>query len=92
MGFPSVWERFRSGRAQKPHKSPTTPACALKKNTRGELNTGMVFGALREKSMDVSVGGCLKHNMASRREKRERKVGVGPGLRENEAGYETNNC
>ena len=29
----------------------------------------MVFGALREKSMNVPVGGCLKQNMASRREK-----------------------
>jgi len=38
----------------------------------------MVFGALREKSMDVSVGGCLKQNMASRREKkREKKWGSG---------------
>ena len=33
----------------------------------------MVFGALREKSMDVSVGGCLKQNMASRREKKRVK-------------------
>ena len=30
----------------------------------------MVFGALREKSMNVSVGGCLKQNMAFRREKK----------------------
>ena len=30
----------------------------------------MVFGALREKSIDVSVGGCLKQNMASLREKK----------------------
>ena len=40
----------------------------------------MVFGALREKSMDVSVGVCLKQNMASRREKRERKVRLGQNL------------
>ena len=76
MGFRSVWESFRSSRAQKPHTSPTTPARALKKNIRGELNTCMVFGALREKSMNVSVGGCLKQNMASRREiKREKSEG-----------------
>ena len=38
----------------------------------------MVIGALREKSLNVSVGGCLKHNMASRREKkREIKWGLG---------------
>ena len=35
----------------------------------------MVFGALREKSMIVSVGGCLKQNMASRREKKRESIG-----------------
>ena len=34
----------------------------------------MVFGALREKSTDVSVGGCLKQNMASLREKKRVKI------------------
>ena len=44
----------------------------------------MVFGALREKSIDVSVGGCLKQNMAStelgryKTEKEREKVSVGP--------------
>ena len=52
----------------------------------------MVFDAFREKSMNVSVGGCLKQNMASRRERKREKVRVGPGLRECEAGYKTNNC
>ena len=33
----------------------------------------MVFGALGEKSMNVSVGGCLKQNMAARREKKREK-------------------
>ena len=38
----------------------------------------MVLGDLREKSMDISVGGCLKQKMASRRKKRrERKLGFG---------------
>ena len=37
----------------------------------------MVFGALREKSMNVSVGGCLKQNMASRREKKREGVSDG---------------
>ena len=76
MGFRSVWESFRSGRAQKPHTSPTTPARALKKNIRGELNTNRVFGALREKSTKVPVGGCLKQDMASRREKKREKKRV----------------
>ena len=36
----------------------------------------MVLDALREKSIDVSVGGCLKQNMAPRREeKREKSEG-----------------
>ena len=38
----------------------------------------MVLSALREKSMNVPVGGCLEQNMASRREKkREKKWGLG---------------
>ena len=41
----------------------------------------MVFGALREKSVNVPVGGCLKQDMASRRERKKReKMGVGLGL------------
>ena len=52
----------------------------------------MVFDALREKSMHVPVGGCLNQKMASRRERKKAKVSVGPGLRECEAGYETNSC
>ena len=51
----------------------------------------MVFDALREKSMHVSVGGCLKQNMASRRQRKREKVTVGPGSRECKAIYETNN-
>ena len=56
------------------HKSPTQapqpPRPRRRKYIRGELNTSMVLGALREKSMNVSVGGCLKQNMAFRREKK----------------------
>ena len=33
----------------------------------------------------------MKQNMASRRERKREKVGVGPGVIEFEAGYETNN-
>ena len=92
MSFRSVWGSVRLFRAQKPHTSPTTPAPTLKKYTRGELNTSMVFGALRRKSINVSVGGLMKQNMASRRERRREKVRAGPGLGECEAGYATNNC
>ena len=77
MGFRSVWDSFRSSRAQKPHTSPTTPARALKKIYTGESSASIVFGALREKSMNVSVGGCLKQNMASRREKERERVSEG---------------
>ena len=41
----------------------------------------MVLDALREKSIDVSVGGCLKKNMASRRQRKREKVAVGQGSR-----------
>ena len=39
----------------------------------------MVLDALREKSMDVSVWGCLRQNMVSRRQRKREKVAVGPG-------------
>ena len=52
----------------------------------------MELDALREKSMNVSVGECLKQNMASRRERKRAKLRVGPGLGECEARYETNGC
>ena len=42
--------------------------------------------------MNVSVGGCLKQNTAFIRERKRKKVAVGPGSRECKAGYETNNC
>ena len=51
----------------------------------------MVLDALREKSMDMSVGGCLKRNMFSRRQRKRGKVTVGPGLKECIAGHETSN-
>ena len=55
----------------------------------------MVFGVLREKSMNVSVvsrGMLETEHCLQEREKEREKVRVGPGLRECEAGYETNNC
>ena len=39
----------------------------------------MVFDALREKSMDVSVGGYLKKNVVPRRQRKLEKVIVGLG-------------
>ena len=78
MGFRSVWECFRSGRAQKPHTSPTTPARALKKIYTGRVKHkhGVWCLEREEKSMNVSVGGCLKQNMAFRREKKRVKSEV----------------
>ena len=37
VDFCSAWGRFRSGRAQKPHTSPTPPAPALKKIYTGRV-------------------------------------------------------
>ena len=55
----------------------------------------MVFDALREKSMNVPVGGVLETEHGLREgenvSKRE-KVGVGPGLGECKAEYEKNSC
>ena len=56
-----------------PRQAPQSPRLRLRRYIRGELNTSMELDALREKGMDVSVGGCLKRNIASRRERRERK-------------------
>ena len=71
-----------------PTQTPQPERLHQGKYIRGEINTSMVLGALGEKSIHFSVGGCLKHNMASRREKKKReKVRVGPGLKECEAGY-----
>ena len=39
--------------------------------------------------MVVSVGGYLKQNMASKRQRKREKVMVGPGSREYKAGYKT---
>ena len=39
----------------------------------------MVLGALRERNMGMSVGGFLKQNIASGRERKREKVSVGPG-------------
>ena len=49
----------------------------------------MVLDALRERGMDVSVWGCLKHNMVSRRPQKRNKVAAGPGPRVSKAGHET---
>ena len=74
MGFRSVWECFRSGRAQqKPHTVPQPPrARALNKIYTGRVKHkhGVWCLEREEKSMNVSVGGCLKQNMAFRREKK----------------------
>ena len=50
-----------------------------------------MFDALREKSMGVSVGGMLETEHGLQERDKEEVVGVGPGLREFEAGCETNN-
>ena len=50
----------------------------------------MVLGALREKRMNVAVGGCLKHKVASRRERKREELWAVPGFRESEGGCETN--
>ena len=58
------------------HKSPTQapqpPRPRQRKYIRGELNTSMVFDALREKSMNVSVGGVLgtEHGLQEREKER----------------------
>ena len=81
-----IWKRVSAAPGeeldQAGHKSPTQapqpPRPRQSNYIRGELNISMVFGALgektrEEKSMGVSVGGCLKQNTASRRKKKREK-------------------
>ena len=77
MGFRSVWECFRSGRAQKPHTSPTTPARALKKIYMGRVKRKHGGWFLEREEHERASRGCLKQNMASRREKKRESVSEG---------------
>ena len=70
MGFRSVWECFRSGRAQQPHTSPTTPARALKKIYTGRVKRKHGAWCLEREEHERVSRGCLKQNMAFRREKK----------------------
>ena len=74
MGFRSVWECFRSGRAQKPHTSPTTTARALKKIYTGRVKRKHGVWCLEREEHERVSRGCLKQNMASRREKKRESV------------------
>ena len=74
MGFRSVWECFRSGRAQKPHTSPTTPARALKKIYTGRVkHKHGVWCLEREEHERVSRGVLETEHGLQEREKKERK-------------------
>ena len=70
---------------------PHDPRACAKENIRGELNTSKIFDALRGKSIDVSVWGCLKQNMVSRSQREIKKLMVGPGSGDYKAGYEASN-
>ena len=75
MGFRSVWECFRSGRAQKPHTSPTTPARALKKIYTGRVKRKHGVWCLeREEHGRVSRGVLeTEHGLQEREKERECK-------------------
>ena len=75
-----------------PKQAPRPPRLRLRKYIWGELNTSTVLDALREKSMGVSVWGCLKQNIVSRRQRKREKVTDGPEPRVCKAGHERNNC
>ena len=91
MGFRRVWESFRSGRAQKPRTSPTTPAPVLKKIHTGRVKHKHGACCLEREGHGRVSRGVLETKLGlQEREKEREKVGVGPGLRDFEAGYETN--
>ena len=88
MVFRSAWESFRSGRAQKPHISPTTPVRALKKRYTGRVKHKNGVWCLKREEHGRVIRGALetKHGLQER-EKESEQVRVGPGLRDFEAGY-----
>ena len=70
MGFRSAEGGFRSGRAQKPHTSPPTPASALKKIYKGRVKHRHVAWCLeREEDGRVSRGVLETENGLQEREK-----------------------
>ena len=74
MGFRSVWECFRSGRAQKPHTSPTTTARALKKIYTGRVKRKHGVWCLeREEHERVSRGVLETEHGLQEREKESEK-------------------
>ena len=87
MGFRSVWGCVRSGRAQKPHTRPTTPAPAPKKIYTGRVKHKHVAWCLKREELGrVSIGSTV-----SRRQRKREKVTVWPGPRSFKAGHETDN-
>ena len=75
MGFRSVWECFRSGRAQKPHTSPTTPARALKKIYTGRVKRKHGVWCLEREEHERVSRGVLEteHGLQEREKERECK-------------------
>ena len=79
--------------AQKPHKSPTSPAPVLKKIYTGRVkHEHSAWCFERGEHERASRGGLeTKHGLQEREKVRE-EVRVGPELKDCEAGYETKNC
>ena len=77
MSFRSVWECFRSGRAQKLHTSSTTPARALKKIYTGRVKRKHGVWCLeREEHGRVSRGVLeTKHGLQER--EKEKSISEG---------------
>ena len=70
--FPQRFGEHQTTQGTKaPHK-PHSPRARAKENIRGELNTSMVFDALREKFMNVSVGGVLEIEQGLQEKESER--------------------
>ena len=67
------------------HKSPTQvpqpPRARSRKYIRGESNASMVFGALREKSMNVPVGTMLETEQDLQEREKERESGGWTGIK-----------
>ena len=70
-------EVFDQAGHKSPYTSPTTPALALKKISTGRVKHTHGSWCLERKEHSRVIGGCLKQNMASRRERKREKWRLG---------------
>ena len=69
----AFWGAFDRAGHKSPTQTPQPPRPRQRKYIRGELNTSVVFDALREKSMNVPVRGVLETEYGFPEREKERE-------------------